>query len=204
MYRLFVAIPLPATVKQQLAMLQGGIPGARWVSPEHYHLTLRFIGEVDGHQMSDIRSALDDVHLDPFTLRLEGVSAFTNRGKAHTIWVGVPRCQALMDLQKRVDTALRQTGAPPERRKYTPHITLARLRGAPGERVTRFLAAHALFATPSFDAQCFRLYLSRLGHSGPVHTVIASYPHDDADTQLDLDDSAFIDEEYEDEAFDLE
>lgn len=130
MYRLFVAIPLPQTVMQQLALLQGGIPGARWVSHDQYHLTLRFIGEVDGHRMADIRNVLGSVHLAPFQLRLEGVDAFTNRGKAHTIWVGVARSQALMDLQKRVDTALRSVGVADQERKYRPHVTLARLRDA--------------------------------------------------------------------------
>ena len=66
--RLFVALALPETVRWQLRLLSGGLPGARWVEPENFHITLRFIGEVDGAEFHDIDAALAGIRAPSFTV----------------------------------------------------------------------------------------------------------------------------------------
>lgn len=174
--RLFVAIDLPAGVKQQLAAMCGGVPGAKWVSPETLHLTLRFIGEVDGTTFRDIRQALAEVRGEAFELRLAGVGQFGQRRRVRQLWAGIEAGAQLPRLQRRIETTLTGIGLEPERRKFHPHVTLARLRDAPLDRVAAFLAAHNLFASERFVAESFVLFSSFLSQSGAIHRAEAAYP----------------------------
>ncbi len=127
MPRLFTAIEIPADVAQTLTFLRGGLPGARWIDPENYHITLRFIGDVDVTVAHDVASMLDRVSRAAFELRLDGVSSFGGR-KPRAVVANVAPSQALMDLQAEHDRLMQRVGLAPEGRKYTPHVTLARLR----------------------------------------------------------------------------
>lgn len=79
MPRLFAAIEIPASVAQMLSFLRGGLPGARWIDPDNYHITLRFIGDVDLNVAHDVASMLDSVNRAPFDLWLDGVAPFGGR-----------------------------------------------------------------------------------------------------------------------------
>jgi 2'-5' RNA ligase len=173
--RLFVALDLPADVRQRLGALCGGVPGAKWVDPERMHLTLRFIGEADGTLFADIAHALGDVASPPLELRLDGVGRFGVRKRVNQIWAGVAPNEALATLQRRIEGALTGVGLEPEGRRFHPHITLARLKGAPAERVAGFLADHSLFATQAFPVDRFVLYSSLLSSSGAVYREEAEY-----------------------------
>ncbi len=174
--RLFVALDLPPGMRQQLAMMAGGIPGAKWVAPERMHLTLRFIGEADGALFADICRALAEVEGAPFELRLEGVGRFGVRKRVNQLWAGVAPNADLEGLQRRVEGALNALGLEPEGRRYHPHLTLARLKGAPAERVAGFLEAHGLFATAAFPVERFVLYSSLLSRGGAIYRAEAEFP----------------------------
>ncbi len=176
MVRLFVAVDLPAGVREGLVALCGGVPGARWVDPDQLHLTLRFIGEVDGGQFRDIATALGAVGGPPFDLRLDGLGHFPPRGAPRVLWVGVERSEPLRSLRSRIESALADLGIAREGRKFAPHITLARLKGTPPARVGRFFEDHPLFRAPPFTVESFRLYSSTLGRRGASHRIEAEYP----------------------------
>ncbi len=176
MIRLFTAIALPGSVIDQLQALGGGVRGARWVDSEQTHLTLRFIGEVDNALFDDIRLELGRVRAPTFALALTGVDAFANRHRARTLWAGVTPCPELMRLQAKIEAGLQRAGLEPERRKFSPHVTLARLSSAPRERVHAFLSQHGLFRTEMFPVHSFILYSSHLSRSGAIHQAEVEYP----------------------------
>ncbi|MFM7689567.1 MAG: RNA 2',3'-cyclic phosphodiesterase, partial [Alphaproteobacteria bacterium] len=108
MLRLFVALALPASLRAEIAGLAGGIPGARWVPPENYHLTLRFIGEIEPWRAQEVDDALAAIRARPFTLQLAGVGTFEKAGRIQSLWVGAERNDALTHLQTKVETALQR------------------------------------------------------------------------------------------------
>jgi RNA 2',3'-cyclic 3'-phosphodiesterase len=176
MNRLFVAIAMPEQIRPQLAALSGGLPGARWVSEDNLHLTLRFIGEVHRGVMDDVADALDRVRLPPFQLVLEGLGHWEAKGKARVVWIGVRPEPALNALQKRIEQVLIAAGLEPERRRFRPHITLARLRDAPDEWVVRYIQQHSPFSLPAFEVDSFTLFRSYLKREGSVYQAEAEYP----------------------------
>ncbi len=176
MPRLFVAVDLPAQIKMQLVDLGFGIPGARWLSADQLHLTLCFIGQVEGAVFQDIRQALARVRSPGFNLRLKGVGHFPPRKTPRLLWAGIEASEALVRLRNRVQATLVRQGLTPEGRKYTPHITLARLNKAPAAKIGRFLAGNNLFASKPFAVAEFQLFSSRLTPKGAIHAVEASYP----------------------------
>ena len=175
MLRLFVAIDPPESVRLRLAGLCNGVPGARWVPPEQFHLTLRFIGDVDSGTFADIADALAGIGVAPFSLRLRGVGHFPPRSQPRVLWAGVEDSAPAARLHDKIEARLRRLGVSPDSRKFAPHVTLARLRGTRLGKVRDYLAEHALFATESFPVSEFHLYSSQLGAGGAVHSIEASY-----------------------------
>jgi 2'-5' RNA ligase len=175
MHRLFVAIDLPESIKKNLETMFFGLPGARWIALDQLHLTVRFIGGVDGGLFHDIKNCLEEIYTSPFDLQLKGVGHFPPRGKPRVIWVGLERSEPLQLLRKKIDTALMKVGVEPEGRKFSPHITLARLKNTPLNRVTNFLAGNGLFSQEPFRVEDFVLYSSTLTQKGAIHTVEKVY-----------------------------
>lgn len=176
MYRLFVAIDLPPAVKEQLRAIAFGVPGAKWTEVDQIHLTLRFIGEVEGARFLDIREALSMVGAAPFLVRLKGTGHFPPRKAPRILWVGIEPNDSLLQLRNKVEAILTKTGLEPEGRKFSPHITLARLKDTPANKAAAFLAANALFETAPFEVSAFHLYSSVLTSKGANHQQEASYP----------------------------
>ncbi len=174
--RLFVALDLPQTVKEQLALLCCGLPGARWERTEQLHLTLRFIGETDGTRRQEISEALAAVLCPPFSLQLKGVGFFPPRQEPHILWVGLEKSEPLLRLRQQIEAALKRIGVEPEGRKFMPHITLARLRGTSADKVGNWLVQHSLFTAPPVAVTAFRLYRSVLAPDGAKHFAEAEYP----------------------------
>jgi len=175
MYRLFVAIDFPDLVTRRLIDICYGLPGAKWVDESRMHITLRFIGEVDGAVFQDIQQALATVQLEGFDLTLKGVGFFPPRRAPETLWVGVDKSDPLSRLRNRVESALKQVGQPNEGRKFTPHVALARLKGTSPDRVAGFLAEHSLLKLGPFPVAEFCLYSSFLSSERALHQVEASY-----------------------------
>jgi len=176
MLRLFVAFPLPDGVIARLSMLCSGVPGARWVEPENMHVTLRFIGEVDETTAADIDHALSAVEAPAFTTSLAGIETFGKGYKAHTLWVAVQPNTALTHLHAKVESAIVRAGQPPEPRKFTPHVTLARMTKPEMGRLQNYIEGNGLFSAGPFAVDQFTLYESPPGTGGPVYTPLADYP----------------------------
>ena len=176
MVRLFAAIYLPSEIRQQVSMLQQGIPGVRWVPPGQLHLTLRFIGNVDRERELCIRSRLAGLLPAPMRLCLKQVGVFPDAGPPRVLWTGVEHSEPLMALRDRLEASLIAAGCEPEQRSFSPHITLARLRDVPRARIIPYLGQHERFSAGPFETAEFHLYSSRLSHEGCTHTVEQTYP----------------------------
>ena len=172
--RLFVAIPIPDAVAQGLLFMQSGVPGARWQTREQLHLTLRFIGEVDSRDADAIHDALSAISAPPFTIVLKGVGEFGGK-KPRALWAGVETSEALLHLQRKIETALQRIGLEAEPRKFTPHITLARLKATRPGAVMDYLVDHALYASAPFAVSAFVLYSSHLSPNGSLYRAEHSY-----------------------------
>jgi len=174
--RLFVALPLPEDLQERLAALGEPLPGVRWLPPENLHVTLRFIGEVEGHQAREIDAELARIEMPAFPVTVRGIECHGNGSKARMLWVGVDSDGALATLQGRVEAALRRAGVAPEGRKFRPHVTLARIKSNPGARLQSFLSRNGLFRSAPFRADHFVLYSSLLTPAGSRYTPEAHYP----------------------------
>ncbi|MEJ0018958.1 MAG: RNA 2',3'-cyclic phosphodiesterase [Acetobacteraceae bacterium] len=176
--RLFVGLDLPWALRQRIALLSGaGIPGARWVPTENYHLTLRFIGEAPRYLAEEIDHALAALRAPAFTLALAGIGTFAKGGRSQSLWVGVERCEPLERLQGKIETALQRCGLEPERRRFQPHVTLARLDGGAAEaKLAGFVQAHNLFRAEPVAVEHFTLFSSLLGKDQAVYTAEVEYP----------------------------
>jgi RNA 2',3'-cyclic 3'-phosphodiesterase len=175
MPRLFTGLELPDAVVGQLALMRGGIVGARWLEPEDCHITLRFIGDIDARTARDIDETLGDIRRPEAPVRFEGLSWFGG-DKPRAIVANVKAEPALMDLQAEQERRLRRIGIEPETRKYTPHVTLARLRGASQTAVASYLALRGALVADSFAVERFVLYSARAGSGGGPYVVEAAYP----------------------------
>lgn len=173
--RLFVAIRPPRAVRESLLAAMGGIGGARWQSDEQLHLTLRFIGDVNGRQAEDVHCALGGVRQPRFEIRLSGVGFFGQRGRPEALWAGVAPPEPLAALHRKIDQALVRTGLEPERRAYLPHITLARLNRAAGP-IGGFLEQAIDLSSPPFAVDRFALFESDLTAERAVYSLLADYP----------------------------
>lgn len=176
MPRLFIAVDLPDTIKKNLESMFFGIPGARWVALDQLHLTVRFIGDVDGALFHDIKNALAEVNILSFNIQLKGVGHFPPRGAPRVIWTGLEKSAPLQLLRKKIDGALLKIGVTPERRKFSPHITLARLKNTPVQKIANFLSGNGLFSQEPFQVDDFKLYSSTLTSKGAIHKVEMVYP----------------------------
>jgi 2'-5' RNA ligase len=175
MPRLFTGLEIPQSVAQSLAMMRGGLPGARWIDAENYHLTLRFIGDIDDALAREIAGVLARVHRRPFELRLDGLTSFGGRKPRAMVAAAAPVPQ-LMELWAEHDRLLQRLGLEPEGRKYTPHVTLARLRDSSSHQVADYLAARAHYRSVPFQVSRFVLFSSRASVGGGPYIVEEAYP----------------------------
>ena len=175
MPRLFTALEIPAEVGRSLAMLRGGLPGARWIDPENYHLTLRFIGDINDGLAREIAFMLGNVNRLSFELRLAGLTSFGARRPRAVVAVAA-RTQQLFELQAEHERLMQRVGLEPEGRKYTPHVTLARLRDASSHDVADYLATRHPFRPAPFRVSRFVLYSSRASVGGGPYVIEAAYP----------------------------
>ena len=175
MLRLFAGLDLPAPQRALLTAFATNLPGARWVPPENYHLTLRFIGATPRHVADEIDHALAALRQRRFELTLAGLGSFARAGRATQLWVGVERCEPLERLAGKIDTALTRLGLPAERRRFVPHVAIARLDNVDESTAAGFIARHNLFAAPPMTVDHFVLFSSRLGKERAVYTAEVAY-----------------------------
>src|SRR6185312_1889625 len=175
MPRLFTALEIPADIGQSLAMMRGGLPGARWIDSENYHLTLRFIGDIDDVLANDVALMLGRVRRSAFDLRIDELVSFGGR-KPRALVAAISPVSPLMELQAEHERWLQRLGLEPEGRKYTPHVTLARLRDSSSRQVAEYLTARAHYRSSPFEVSRFVLFSSRSSVGGGPYVVEASYP----------------------------
>ena len=175
MHRLFVAIRPPAAIRDLLLGAMGGISGARWLSDDQLHLTVRFIGDVDRHLAGDIHAALGAVHHPPFEIAVNHLGLFDRRGQPETVWAGVTPQEPVKALHKKVAQALARVGVEPEQRAYLPHITLARLKRSSGP-VRGLIEDRGGLTSPPFTVDSFALYESKLTPEGAAYSAVEVYP----------------------------
>lgn len=175
MPRLFTALEIPRDAALSLSLLRGGLPGARWIDVENYHLTLRFIGDVEGHVADEIAGALDRVHRPSFSLTLAGVGAFGSK-KPHSVYAGAAPSAELAALQAEIERICQRLGLPADARRFVPHVTLARLRNSSPQDVAHYLSARGNFATMPFRVSRFVLMSSRDSVGGGPYVVEEAWP----------------------------
>lgn len=174
MPRLFTGLEIPPGLATELALMRGGLSGARWIDTNNYHITLRFIGDIDLPTARAVAETLDDIRRKPFTVTLGGLDAFGG-DKPRAIVARVSPTPALLELQAEQERLVRRIGMPPEPRKFTPHVTLARLRRAPGMAVAAYLGDRG-FLSRSFTAEQFVLFSSRDSVGGGPYIKEEVYP----------------------------
>ena len=175
MHRLFVAIRPPEDIRDRLVDAMEDTPELRWVGDEQLHLTLRFIGEVEGPLADDIALALGRIRFAPFDLSIAGVGMFEQRGGG-ALWAAVRPKEPLAALFAKVERACVGAGLEPERRAFHPHITLARWNRRSATAVHAVLDRNRALATPAFAVDRFILYESQLSRHGAHYDVVAEFP----------------------------
>jgi 2'-5' RNA ligase len=174
MPRLFIGLEVPEDIAFELNLLQGGVWGARWIEPQDYHITLRFIGDIDEGLAREIRMSLDSIESRPFAIRLKGVGAFGGNDP-HTIYTAVAETGEIRRLQSSLERHCQMLGLAPEGRKFTPHVTLARLKSPNLANVQEYLARQSLFMSRTFEVNRFVLFSSRPSRGGGPYGVVDSY-----------------------------
>ncbi|GAA4039823.1 RNA 2',3'-cyclic phosphodiesterase [Sphingomonas rosea] len=170
MHRLFVALPVPPSVSERLLDCMDGPDALRWTEAEQLHLTLRFIGNVDGDLAEDVAHALASLHAYAFTLRLNGVGQFHHKGSG-ALWAGVEPREPVAALARKIKRAVQSAGAPPETRAFVPHITLARWSG-PAPDLGPWLRAHGDLGGEPWPVTRFTLFESHLTRHGPHYEPV--------------------------------
>jgi RNA 2',3'-cyclic 3'-phosphodiesterase len=174
--RLFTGLEIPADVGLALSQYRGGLPGARWVEPENYHVTLRFIGDIDDAMARDVFSVLGEGRRrGAIPVGLDRLATFGG-DRPRALFARVEPTPDLQDLQAEHERLMRRVGLAPERRKFTPHVTLARLRDTSPADAAHYIATHGHFAKLTFTAQRYVLYSARESTGGGPYLVEAAYP----------------------------
>jgi 2'-5' RNA ligase len=175
MPRLFIGLEVPEQTMLWLSSLRGGLHGARWIDPSDYHLTLRFIGDIDRRMARDIEDELSEIDSGPITCKLTGLNVFGG-DKPHTLYAGIALNRELIELQGESERCLRRLGLPPEQRKFVPHVTLARLRSTSVLDLADYLQANGDARPKTFTADRFALFSARESVGGGPYIVEAAYP----------------------------
>ena len=182
--RLFIAIDLSPDVRRWLekarSVLEPGMPAGavRWVDPQGIHITLKFLGEVAVNRIDGVRAAMGQAvsGVSPFLLTVEGLGCFPNTARPRVVWAGVRAEPKLIGIQKRLEDILSATGFPRERRAFSPHLTLGRVKdGANENQLQRIGAAveSARMETPAgMEAGGLCLFRSILRPSGAEYSVL--------------------------------
>ncbi len=177
MPRLFAALEIPKDVAQSLSLLRGGLQGARWIDVENYHLTLRFIGDVDQRTADDVLDAFDHVTKQEFELQLNGIDIFGSK-KPRALYANITASDTLNSLQASIDNQCRRIGILPDGRKFTPHVTLARLRHTNSYALSDYLHARSNFKSNTFKVEEFVVMSSKNSRGGRPYIVEERYPLD--------------------------
>ncbi|SHJ15058.1 RNA 2',3'-cyclic phosphodiesterase [Wenxinia saemankumensis] len=175
--RCFVSLPVPEPVARALEAVQEGLPFGRPSDPDQFHVTLAFLGELPDRRVEAAHEALETLRPDPFELHLAHVDRF-DREDGRMIWAVPADPAPLAALAARVASRLAGAGIRLERRRYRPHVTLARLTEAQSmrdEEIARFLATWHAPPVPAYAPDRFSLVQSIPAGGAHHHEVLADY-----------------------------
>lgn len=175
MPRLFIGLEVPSPVALDLSFIRGGLPGARWIDPENYHITLRFLGDIDERAAREVELLISRVQRREVQIEIDGLDVFGG-ARPRSLFARVRPTPDLMELQAELERLTRRAGLPPEARKFTPHITLARLRDVSAHAAAAWLANRGGGPWHRFVADQFVLFSSRASLGGGPYLVEATYP----------------------------
>ncbi|MBM3609516.1 MAG: RNA 2',3'-cyclic phosphodiesterase [Alphaproteobacteria bacterium] len=156
-------------------MMRAPLADARWIEPEDYHITLRFFGVIENHLARSLDEQLDQLAFEPFTVRLQGLDQFGG-DKPRSIFASVENAPQLIALQGLHERIAWQLGLPGEKRKFAPHVTLARLRKSSSAQIAEFLGVNGYFPPLQFEARSFCLFSSRGLEGGGPYRLESEYP----------------------------
>jgi 2'-5' RNA ligase len=183
--RSFIAIELPDPLKEALDQLESRLktdrqPYVKWVDPASIHLTLKFLGSISADSVAEITRAIGAAVAGtaPFRLRSGTLGVFPNPKRVQVVWVGLEgELDQLNRLQQKLEASLSPLGFPPERRRFTPHLTLARLRdrasAAEREEMGKLVAETGLADATEITVDTVSLMKSELTRTGPIYTRIS-------------------------------
>lgn len=174
MPRLFTGLELPQDIALGLELMKGGVPGARWIDTAAFHITLRFVGDVSEEVADDLDRALSSLHIEPFGLQLKGAGYFSgNRPRA--LFMKVTANETLERLQATHERMCQMVGLSPEAKKFTPHVTLARLKNPPLDAVSEFVSRQSMYSSREFEVARFVLFSARPGRGGGPYVAEQTY-----------------------------
>ena len=176
MPRLFIAIDIPDPVKDKICELRRNLPGVRWIVREQIHVTMRFIGDSDDVLFKQIKSSLSEIKLPTFHMEITSSGFFPNERRPSVFWLGCNENRTLSDLKDHLDLILDSCGIAPESRKFTPHITIARLKMIIEKESLKLNNIYKALFPIRFDISEFILYSSLLKSDGAEHSKECVYP----------------------------
>ncbi len=184
--RTFLALPIPLTQRTRLGRLQGliapDIPGAQWVQPALFHLTLAFLGDIPDVDIARVCRAVTEASagFEPITLNLQSLGVFPDLARPRVVWVGVtgPGLEALAPLSQAVAGAAAEAGYPPDDDRFHPHVTLGRVKAKKGQEIdmARLIPHYRSWAAGVFTATEVLAYASTLAPEGPTYMTLARAP----------------------------
>ncbi len=184
--RTFIGIAIPAVQRTRLGRLQSliapDLPGARWVEPAMFHLTLAFLGDVPDVDLNPVCRAVGAAigGSGPFTLNLQSLGAFPDPSRPRVVWVGItgPGLDALAELRKSVVRAVDEAGYPPDDDRFSAHVTIGRIRGGkgPGPDLAPLVAHYRTWSAGNFPVAEVVTYASTLTPEGPAYMALATAP----------------------------
>lgn len=174
MPRLFAALEIPHNAALSLSLLRGGLHGARWIETEDYHITLRFFGDIDNRMADELVRSLDHIKRNPFSIRLSGINVFGSK-TPHSLYARVEPCEELMLLQSDIDRTTKRLGIATDKVRFTPHVTIARLKQVKLDDLLGYLSSRGNFSTDAFPVNRFVMMSSRKSVGGGPYIIEESW-----------------------------
>lgn len=177
--RTFICIEIPAPIKEKLTSLQNTLKslghGVSWTRTDGMHLTLKFLGDVDSTQIDIIADAVQraTIGMSPFFISIVGAGGFPNLHKPRVLWVGVEqRHGVVVEMQQKIEEELTKVGIPKEERKFSPHLTLGRVKIFQGVDGICNRLKELSFAEETFQVSEIVVMRSDLKSDGAVYTPL--------------------------------
>ena len=164
--RAFISINLPKEVSKELIRIQNLLPDFKGKMTEHFHLTLKFLGEIDDKQLNYVQKELQKIGFEPINTELGKSGTFPKKGKPRIVWIEI---KGINELQKRIESTLKIFS----KDRFQSHVTIARIKSSE-EGFSQKVKKIEINPT-RFTIRSFSLMKSILKSSGPVYTVIENF-----------------------------